>query len=357
MIRVNRNSKIYIACPAAFATGGPELLHQLAYNLKRHLHIDAEMFYFPENHPDPVHDSYKKYGNRHVKDIEDDNNNILIVPEIGKGLSLFNRYGKIRKIIWWLSVDNFYNSDPGNITLFFGRLINKLYFFAAKKRVFDVSRIAQLQARADMKGGTLIKNAAVKQADFHLAQSFYAKRYLIEGGIDPQKVFYLSDYLNTDFLKTRVDPAKKLDIVAYNPLKGNYFTKKIMETAQDIKYIPLINMSRKQMIATLKSAKVYIDFGNHPGKDRIPREAAMLFCYVLTNKRGSAEFFEDVPLSAGYKFEDKNENIPKIVARIREFFDNSNGSNREFNNYRRSIAREPKKFLDDLKKIFGVSRR
>lgn len=29
------------------------------------------------------------------------------------------------------------------------------------------------------------------------------------------------------------------------------------------------------MILTMRKAKVYIDFGFHPGKDRIPREAVM----------------------------------------------------------------------------------
>jgi hypothetical protein len=357
MIRINRNSKIYIACPAAFATGGPELLHQLAHNLKRRLHIDAAMFYFPENHPDPVHDSYKKYGTRRVNEIEDDANNILIVPEIEKGLSLFRRYDRIRKIIWWLSVDNFYNSDPGNIALFFGRLINKLYFMAAKKRLFDISSVAQSQARADMAGGNLKNKATLKQADFHFVQSFYAKKFLIDGGMDPQKLFYLSDYLNEDFLRIKTDISKKRNAVAYNPLKGVFFTKKIMEAAPGIEFVPLINLTRKQMIETLKAVKVYIDFGSHPGKDRIPREAAMLFCYVLTNKRGSAGFFGDVPISDEYKFEDRKKNIAKIVGRIRESFDNSNGKSREFNNYRRMIKQEPKKFLDDLKKIFGGPRR
>ncbi|MGC8677909.1 MAG: hypothetical protein ACP5UF_06830 [Hydrogenobaculum sp.] len=90
-------------------------------------------------------------------------------------------------------------------------------------------------------------------------------------------------------------------------------------------------MTRDQVIETLQKAKVYIDFGNHPGKDRIPREAAILGCCVITGKRGSATFFEDVPIPEEYKFEERYQ---------------------DFNYYRQVIRNEPTKFLENLKKIF-----
>ncbi|MCX7738527.1 MAG: hypothetical protein N2Z80_03840 [Hydrogenothermaceae bacterium] len=69
------------------------------------------------------------------------------------------------------------------------------------------------------------------------------------------------------------------------------------------------------MIDILKKAKVYIDFGNHTGKDRIPREAAMLECCVITGRRGIAKYREDVPIPENYKIEDKVENIPLILSK------------------------------------------
>lgn len=352
MIKINNKSKVYIACPAAYATGGPELLHQLAFNLRKQLHVNALMYYFPDNYIDPVHDAYKKYNNPYVKRIDDNMNNILIVPEVKSGLALLNNYNSIRKAIWWLSVDNFYRSDTKNTKLFLYKVINKLLFLITKTNFVDVSYAAQLCARADMRKHGLIKIFFIKQVDYHLVQSFYAKKYLLESGIDPKKIFYLSDYLNKNFLKIKTDPFKKQNIVAYNPKKGYCFTKKIIETAPDIKFMPLENMNREQIINALKAAKVYIDFGNHPGKDRMPREAAILFCYIITGKRGSAEFFEDIPLSERYKFDNKNCNIPKIVDKIHECFINPINSNKEFISYRRIIASEPKIFLKDLRNVF-----
>ncbi|MGC8677911.1 MAG: hypothetical protein ACP5UF_06840 [Hydrogenobaculum sp.] len=45
MIEIFPETKIYIACPANFATGGPELLHQLGYHLINDLNIEAFMYY------------------------------------------------------------------------------------------------------------------------------------------------------------------------------------------------------------------------------------------------------------------------------------------------------------------------
>lgn len=54
----------------------------------------------------------------------------------------------------------------------------------------------------------------------------------------------------------------------------------------------------------MSKSKVYIDFGNHPGKDRIPREAAISGCIVITGKRGAAAFAEDVCIPETYKFDE-----------------------------------------------------
>ena len=39
-----------------------------------------------------------------MKDIEDNENNILVVPEMEN--HILNNYKMIKKYIWWLSVDN-----------------------------------------------------------------------------------------------------------------------------------------------------------------------------------------------------------------------------------------------------------
>src|SRR5579885_1880889 len=109
MIVINKNTNIYIACPPASSSGGPELLHQLAYHLKSDIGIDnVYMYYYPSDYPNPIHPSFTEYKVKFVNHIEDDNCNLLIVPENIKAIDLLAKYSNIRKVVWWLSVDNFY---------------------------------------------------------------------------------------------------------------------------------------------------------------------------------------------------------------------------------------------------------
>jgi hypothetical protein len=371
MIEVYKDTKIFVACPANLATGGIEDLHQLAYHLRKDLGIDAYMYYYDFNDrafDSPVHPGYKVYGNPYVtklNEVEDDKRNIIIVPEIQEGISLLQHFKNIRKGVWFLSVDNYYLSRF--ITRRFGLfviLINKISGFLIKRPLLDAnitskkflgklvnkfkSRVLidnkfKLMNKYDYK-----KDPILKLLDFYMFQSHYAFEHFEE--LNPK--YYLSDYINEDFLKIQTDLSKKENMVVYNPKKGFAFTEKIIKRAKDIQFVPLINMTRDEVIKTLQKAKVYIDFGNHPGRDKIPRETVILGCCVIINKRGSAAFYEDVPIPDEYKFEDRDENIPKIVDKIRDCFDNYEERYKDFEHYREFIRNEPQRFIEDLKKIF-----
>lgn len=77
---------------------------------------------------------------------------------------------------------------------------------------------------------------------------------------------------------------------------------------------------------------------------------------LTLNKRGSAKYFKDVPIPEEYKFEDKEENIPWIVEKIKDCFKNFELHYKNFENYRNITKSEPKKFIKDLKSIFEVKR-
>ena len=110
-------------------------------------------------------------------------------------------------------------------------------------------------------------------------------------------------------------------------------------------------MKREEVISLLKKTKVYIDFGNHPGKDRIPREAAILGCCVITNRKGSANYQKDIPIYQRYKVSE-NTDIPEIVDIIKDCLKNYKLRYKNFDNYRKVIKKEYKKFIKDADKIF-----
>jgi len=345
------DTKIYIACPGNKATGGPELLHQLGYHLINDLNIRTCMYYykFDNKFKTPVHPEYEFYNIPYVLEIpenEDVKKNILIVPEKHSGLTLLAHYKNIRKGIWFLSVDNYYFGRMRKKDFFFQKELNKLISFLHISPLFDIhsqKNLNKLVRRYDYRNDNLLK-----LADFYMTNSYRGLKWFS----DLTPLYYLGEYLNEDFLKAQPELSKKENIVVYNPKKGFAFTKKIISLAKDIKFIPLVNMTRGEVIETLQKAKVYIDFGNHPGKDRIPRESAILGCCVITGKRGSASCFEDVPIPDDYKFEDQKSNIPKIIKKIKDCFENFEERYKDFDYYRQIIRNEPKKFVADLKKIF-----
>jgi hypothetical protein len=184
----------------------------------------------------------------------------------------------------------------------------------------------------------------------NLAQSQYAFTHLREKEL--RNILFLSDYLNDQFLSIKTDKGNKEDFVAYNSSKGFKFTRELIKAIPNIKFVPIKNMTRDEVIKLLQRAKVYIDFGNHPGKDRIPREAAILGCCVITGKRGGAAFYEDVSIPKEYKFDDVKKNIPAILDKIKDCFDNFEERYKDFDYYRQIIKEEPHKFIDDLRSIF-----
>lgn len=130
------------------------------------------------------------------------------------------------------------------------------------------------------------------------------------------------------------------------------FTQKIIKFAEDIEFVAIKNMTRDEVTNLLSMAKVYIDFGNHPGKDRIPREASISGCCVITNNKGTAKHIEDVPIFKEFKFDNIDDNITKIVSKIYDCFENYEANSKKFNEHRKMIINEQNSFINDIKNIF-----
>ena len=331
-IKINKESIIYIFAPAFSKTGGPELLHQLYFNLKKKLN-NVILVYYGDEIAKGIHPSFKKYTNSFILEdnVIDDKLNVVIVPEVCT--NKLYKYKNIRKIVWWTSVDNYLIDKSSTY-----RLKNKGIISALKMLIKNIFHSKKCQASIKYIKSNVVLN---------FVQSMYAQKFLELNGIN--KIYHLSDYINDEYFKNTLNYTKKEDIVCYNPKKGYCFTKKIISRApKNIKFIPIINMNDNKVIETFKLAKIYIDFGNHPGKDRMPREAAILGCCVITNYRGSAFFHDDVPISDKYKFVDKNCNLNNIINKIIFCLNEYELIRNDFSNYLNFISSEKKLFIEEL---------
>ena len=316
-------------CPPQTESGGPEAIHQLVGEMRK-LDISANLIYykkrktifnlkgkldisvkgdviFTTKYLNPTPKSYDCYSASISNEIIDDENNLLILPE--NLLHLVNFGKRIKKAIWWLSIDN------------------------------ALMAISKLQ------------NISVLRSEiFHFYQSEYARKFLEL--LNFENSFSLSDYISEKIISSQDEEIPREKNVVYNPKKGFEFTKKLIHFFPEINFIPLTNMSKDEVCTTLKKASVYIDFGDHPGKDRIPREAALLGCCVITSKNGSAKFSKDVQIPDEFKFKKNSDNLELIGRAIYECIENYSVQNAKFDAYRYKIEREKKVFVEEIKLIF-----
>ncbi|MFR0586618.1 hypothetical protein [Lactobacillus porci] len=331
---------VYVLCPKGVKTGGPELLHQLVFTINM-LNIGprAYLTYTSETSGATPVEAYREYiGDSGIEQeqIEDKSENVIVFPETS--LNLMRNFRNAKKYIWWLSVDNFLAKE-------------RVSTFSGYRKERGVLRAIKHALTGDLYS----TDAAIGSAEKHLCQSAYAIGYVKSRGISDDKIVYLADYINDMYVENSSEYAKcdKISRVLYNPKKGKEFTQKLIDAApNNIEWVPLINLTNAQVADYLSTSKLYIDFGNHPGMDRFPREAAICGCCVITDKRGSAKFKEDVNIPDQYKFEDKEENIPAILEQIEYCLDNYDVAIKDFENYRNIIKGQKAKFVEDVNKIF-----
>lgn len=343
MIRVYDDTKVFVQCPAGACTGGAELLHQIVDYLNNN-GVRAYMVYFGGGNKEIPND-YKKYNILVADEVSDNPHDISILYE-ANFFQVADKT-KIQKFLWWLSVDNYFGSGSRiaikdylrfNFTLGVNRFVKRLGRLVLKRENgFNKSISLKRMSSLDVVCGY---------------QSEYAHHFLINNGF--KEMVPLKDYINVDHCKKIVTKGRE-DIVLYNPKKGYEYTSQLIKMAPDINWVPIINMSRAQVIEIMQKSKVYIDFGNHPGKDRLPRECAMNGLCIITGRRGSANFFEDVWIENKYKFDEKIANKKLIIETIKITLRNYEEAIDDFAFYRHKISLEKTEFENQIDEIFGFN--
>lgn len=253
---------VQLIAPAHFTSGGPEVTHQLGATLiklgvpvrvtytgiRRNEVGKFESFVSPGGCPE----QYKKYGIPEEPIFHDDDRNVVVLPQTwASGCRGFH---KARVAIWWLGVpeghtflDFFDGHDPGKSVV-------------------------------------------------HLYQSEHARRFVEAAGY---KSLRLVDHLSDRHFEPRTH-GRRVNAVLYNPAKGTDRIELLMKRARErrlpIDWVAIHGMTEDHVAQVMSASKVYVDFGTHPGMDRMPREAAMAGCCVITGMRGSAGYDQDVPL-------------------------------------------------------------
>lgn len=313
---------ILVACPGNATTAGPEAIHQLVADTNR-LGQPAAVAYFPFDSSFDTPPPYRKY-NAPVSRYRDEPGNLNIFPEIVTNYALEVR--QAQAAIWWMSVNNFTCVRYGHPWR--DRIRYFKYFMKGLRPRGGIAALKHLR---------------------HFAQSQYALEFLAAHDIsaemlsDPIPVYTSPDYLLE--LGDKLLQSKRRDRILFNPSKGAKITRRLREAFPNWDFMPLVGYGREELAEIFLNSKLYIDFGHHPGKDRLPREAAIHGCCVITNLNGSAANAVDVPIPSAYKLADRNPGlVASFGALVQQVFCNYAASTQDFEGYRQVIALEQGEF-------------
>lgn len=322
--------KILVICPAHAVTAGPEALHQLVALLNQ-LGKPAAMVYHPFHETAQTPAVYAHYQVP-VESYQDKADTFILFPEIMPTEAL-----KVKQAtagIWWMSVNNY------TCVRYANRFRDQLRYL---KNL--------LKGKRPWSGMRALRSLQ------HFAQSHYAFDYLQSHHIaarmlsDPIPYYTEPTYLTT--LAEQRHALAREDVVLYNPKKGLPIIKKLMCAFPTLTFKPVQNLNREQLAHAFLTAKIYVDFGHHPGKDRLPREAALHGACVITGLYGSAADSIDVPILPHYKFNTEAADFPlHFYQRVMEIFKNFSDCQHQFQDYRAVIAEEPNTFQQQILAAF-----
>lgn len=312
---------IYVLAPAGSISGGPELAHQFcgAVNKMQRADVRAKICYVDASNPNYVEaigveneipNRYRIYVTERASGLDeiDRPGNVIVVPEgLSYSISVIER---ARILFWWMSVDNYTDST---------------------------------------KEENLV--SIIERSEYHLVQSEYAREYLYKKKVQDNQVLWLTDYINEMHGQFLYPANLRRDVALYNPKKGYKELEPLISYAKWLIWIPLVNLSLEEEVVLMQSSKIYVDFGEHPGRDRIPREAAANGCCVITNRRGSAGNDLDVPIPSIYKYENPKESLKEIDSLLHDICADFQKHQDDFLEYREVIKKQKNEFELEIKEL------
>jgi hypothetical protein len=260
--------KVYLLLPYRHRTGGPEAIFQLSDALLSQ-GFDVDCVYFDKTQVRAIRKAirakqfvpgssldftlrtdrfpeYEVYKAKFGSVIPDSPYSVVVIPEMIADFASIFSHAKV--LVWWLSVDfGFHSLSKHNV------------------------------------------NYLRKPNVFHAVQSEYARHFAELMSFSP--IFTLTDYTALSFV-SRKEVEKNPNLVALSALDKvvvdlNKLEALLRKEKPDIEIVRIQGMTREQVLDTLAKSTILVDLGNLPGKDRLPREAAVLGNAVVISRVGA----------------------------------------------------------------------
>ena len=313
--------RVYVASPLGQRTGGPEALTLLVHSLRER---GLEAYLLPmrnfrgkSNHPE-----YSVYNFAVADRIADPENDHLVLTEV----SPIESRRELRQLpdqhIWmlWLSV----NFSPIPEARYYAATQEDCSFFPPAEQQnlpelwpyddtpitsgpFKIFREAERRTRSA--GVRRVTATPIEAVSIEYAkkvvrrsinfgtQSFYGQSF-VRRHLN-REAFIITDYPRP--MPSVADVQRQPNVVTYNGAKGQWKIKELQALLPEVEFRPIQGMTFDEVCRTLAASALYVEIGHLPGRDRLPREAALLGTPTVLLARGAGFCWDDFPIGVDYR--------------------------------------------------------
>lgn len=334
MIRIGKESRIYIYNIRNQRAGGIEVLYMLAAYLKRR---GARCKVFDTSGMFPKDEYYSSLYDYDVCDGQAEidltsPDTVIVLPEVllsfeSNVLWMIRDSGRAQIVVWWLS---------SNISRIPDENVNSSRY--------DKRQILQMLKETE---GRILHMCESELAYRDLGYYGNENRVLLQHGTN--RAFYE--------LPARVE---RKNLVLYNAYKAEtaeYVKNVLAPAAPDLQFVevgPLADgrfRDKREMCDLYDSCKCYVDFCTFVGRELMPREACLRGCLLVLNNAGNAATFEDYPIPRRYKV-DRWAPPERTAELIRGCLADYDRLLDDFTFFKSKLLMEPEMFRTEADRVF-----
>ena len=312
----------YVAAPFGDRTGGPEALALLVESMRKR-GVEAYLIPMHNFRGRTVHPEYDVYDYAIADRMTHSPNAHFVLTEVSPIESFRELRSTPDSHTWmlWLSVNNspipeakYFQADSTCCSFFPPDYPDAADIEAEIARTWWPYDTQPLTGRATAlrealrNGGRNPRRIGVESVSIAFArktvarnihfgtQSYYGAGFIREQiGRDS---FKLTDYPR----KLTVSPElRDARLVVYNGSKGQWKIDDLRRRLPNVAFEPLQDMTFEQVCAALSRASLYVELGHMPGRDRLPREAALYGTPTVMLARGAGYCWRDFPIGVKYR--------------------------------------------------------
>jgi hypothetical protein len=333
---------IYIVCPTDTVSGGVNSLHILCQALVQN-NFNAQMYYLG-NHPQFFKNPIIQNFNVPYSDtLVDNESSLIIVPETLT--TFFGNYVLAQKMVYWLGIYFFFKTPPHRFPLNF-KPIRKIFqcssYYGQSKNFFH-----QLAKKVNYwnKAAIPIWNSTT----FHMSNSFYVADFIKSKGLE--YVWVLHNPVRKEFYEFAPSPEREKCII-FGPKTSSGLIRFVNKKFPGFSCVRLKGLSAQQTIDFYRKSILFIELGSFSGRDRMPREAVLSGCVILTSRSGSAAFYQDLQLDNYYKIDTYKSYKSTLISKINDIVNDYNSHYSNMNTYLNYLKFEYAQFNNTTKEVF-----